>query len=227
MLSLDIDGAVIPRSVSGYRIRFRRESVSKRYSGWLHFAFTSSVCSGLIAYALSSLDRVAAWELAAIPATFVFGNGVEYVLHRFPMHRRLRPVGIMYSRHTLLHHRYFTARAMSYETSSDIKAILFPPVMVVVLAALIAPVWLLLRSFASPDAAWLFYATALGYFLSYEWLHFAHHLPQNSLVARLPGMPALRRHHTAHHETRLMSRCNFNVTFPIFDYVFGTRHRPE
>jgi len=32
----------------------------------------------------------------------------------------------------------------------------------------------------------------------------------------------LRRHHAAHHDPRLMTRYNFNVTFPIADRLFGT-----
>ena len=64
----------------------------------------------------------------------------------------------------------------------------------------------------------------MAYFLTYELLHLAYHLPPQSAVGRLPGMASLRRHHTAHHDQQLMSSHNFNITFPIGDLVFGTIH---
>src|SRR5262249_10458007 len=33
---------------------------------------------------------------------------------------------------------------------------------------------------------------------------------------------SLRRHHTAHHNARLMMELNMNLTFPIADWLFGT-----
>ncbi len=36
----------------------------------------------------------------------------------------------------------------------------------------------------------------------------------------------LRQHHSVHHNPALMSRWNFNITFPICDRIFGTIH-PE
>ena len=35
-------------------------------------------------------------------------------------------------------------------------------------------------------------------------------------------MNTLRRHHTAHHNARLMMEVNMNLTFPIADWLFGT-----
>lgn len=76
-----------------------------------------------------------------------------------------------------------------------------------------------------PDAAWLFAATGMGYFALYEWLHLAYHLDPDGQVGRLPGMKRLRRHHTVHHDPRNMGRVNFNVTFPLADWWFGTWDR--
>ena len=39
-------------------------------------------------------------------------------------------------------------------------------------------------------------------------------------------MQALRRLHLHHHNPKLMSRYNFNITYPIGDWLFRTRHRP-
>ena len=213
---------MIPRTVSDYRYDYRRREISPFYSGWLHLGFTSSVCLGVLALALLSLHRVAPWELLIVVATFLYANTVEYLLHRFPMHRRFDPLRILHTRHTLQHHRFFTSRAMSYETSRDFKMVMFPPTMVVLFVVTALPAWYLIGLLASGNASWLFLATAVGYFLSYELLHFAYHLPEDSFIARLPFMAALRRHHTAHHDVKLMSLYNFNVTFPICDRLFGT-----
>ena len=37
----------------------------------------------------------------------------------------------------------------------------------------------------------------------------------------------LRNHHATHHAPELMQSWNFNITFPIFDAIYGTRYRGE
>jgi sterol desaturase/sphingolipid hydroxylase (fatty acid hydroxylase superfamily) len=90
------------------------------------------------------------------------------------------------------------------------------------LGALATPLGALFYFLLSPNTGWLFAATAVGYFLTYEWLHLAYHVPESSFAGRLPGMKTLRRLHTAHHQPDEMLRCNFNITFPICDWLFGT-----
>ena len=38
-------------------------------------------------------------------------------------------------------------------------------------------------------------------------------------------MNRLRQHHIAHHNRKLMTRYNFNITYPICDRLFGTLYR--
>jgi hypothetical protein len=80
---------------------------------------------------------------------------------------------------------------------------------------------------ASPNVGYLFALTSIGYFLNYEWLHFSYHTAEDSWIARLPGVATLRRHHTLHHDQALMSHYNFNITYPITDWLRGTYYRPE
>lgn len=61
-------------------------------------------------------------------------------------------------------------------------------------------------------------------YLNYELLHFCYHLDEHHWGARLPFMARPRRFHTVHHNRRLMSRYNFNITYPIGDALFGTIH---
>jgi hypothetical protein len=41
-------------------------------------------------------------------------------------------------------------------------------------------------------------------------------------VRNCPFVNTLRRHHTAHHNARLMMETNMNLTFPIADWLFST-----
>jgi hypothetical protein len=133
---------------------------------------------------------------------------------------------ILYERHTLQHHHFFTHEAMAYESSRDFKMVLFPPVMLFFfLGVVAAPAGALLFALVSPNAGWLYVLVAMSYFLTYEWLHFAYHLDERSRLGGSPLIRALRRHHQAHHDLALMGNWNFNITFPISDLVFGTYYR--
>jgi hypothetical protein len=61
-----------------------------------------------------------------------------------------------------------------------------------------------------------------GMYLIYEFMHFCCHVDENWFVRNFPFVNTLRRHHTAHHNGRLMMEVNMNLTFPIADWLFGT-----
>jgi hypothetical protein len=171
--------------------------------------------------------HAATWrEWLTVPITFLFANFVEYTGHKRAMHVPRPGLGLVYKRHTLQHHHFFTHEFMSYESSRDFQMVLFPPLMIVFYFGLFAlPVGAALWSFASQNIARLYVCTAVGYFLTYEWLHFIYHLDENHWIGRNPIVAALRRHHQAHHDLSLMGKYNFNITFPICDAIFGTTHR--
>ena len=217
---------MIPRTVINFRIQYRARELSRYYSGIGHFCFTSFVSLGVIAFVLSRLERVTWWQLLAVPATFLLANYVEYRWHKGPMHHLASPLGLLFERHTVQHHHFFTHDAMAYEGVSDFKMVLFPPVMLLFFLGLHAvPIAVLLYYLVSPNVAYLNVATAVGYFLTYEWLHVGYHLREDSWVGRLPVMQTLREHHTIHHNLALMNRYNFNITFPICDWLFGTSYK--
>jgi hypothetical protein len=64
--------------------------------------------------------------------------------------------------------------------------------------------------------------TTTGMYLIYEFMHFCCHVDENRFVRDCPFVNTLRRHHTAHHNARLMMETNMNLTFPIADWLFGT-----
>ena len=216
-----------PASVLLFREQYRRDRVGPRYNGWAHFAFTSIGSLAVVAWAIGGIHGVRPLEWLTVPLTFLFANVAEFKGHRGPMHHPMRGASLLFARHTKEHHHYFTHEAMHYASHRDFKMVLFPPVMLFFfLGVLAAPVGAALFVVASPNVGRLYVAVAMGYFLTYEWLHFAYHLPPGSWVGRLPLVASLRRHHTRHHDLALMGRYNFNITFPICDWIYGTAYRP-
>jgi hypothetical protein len=214
--------------VAAFRANHRAREISQRYNGWLHFATTSLGSLAVIGFAISRVSHPRWWELACVPVFFVIANLGEYFGHRGPMHHRRRGLAIIFERHTLQHHQFYRHDAMAAESPRDFQMVLFPPVMLVFfLGGLAAPIGLLLGLLGTPNLGWLFAATGVGYFLTYEWLHWSYHQPEDSAVGRNALVRTLRRHHTAHHDLARMTKVNFNITFPIADVLFGTLARRE
>src|ERR1700685_1276039 len=116
------------------------------------------------------------------------------------MHHPLRPLAIMYEMHTLLHHRHFTEVSMEAESTTGFDMVLFSlPSLAFFMLGVAAPVSVLFFTLVSWNAGWIFVGLALDYYVLYEYFHLAYHLPAESWVGRLPGMPELRRHHANHH----------------------------
>jgi hypothetical protein len=215
-------------AVAAYREHYREEHVPPGYQGWRHLLFTFGIGGAAVVAAILQLEQVHPLEWLAIPLTFLYTNFAEYWGHRGPMHHLKRGLRLVYERHTRQHHRFFTDQRMELDGLRDLRAVLFPPVlMIFFFTAFALPMGLLLAWVASPNVAWLYIATSLGYFLNYEFLHMAYHLPASHPVARWPLVGRLKGLHQAHHDPRLMAHYNFNITYPIFDAVFGTLRRPH
>jgi hypothetical protein len=213
-------------AVAAYREQYRREHIPPRYQGWRHLMFTFGIGGAAMIAAILQLGQVRTLEWLAIPLTFLYSNFAEYWGHRGPMHHLKRGLELVYERHTRQHHRFFTDQHMELDGWRDLRAVLFPPIlMTFFLAAFALPVGLLLAWATTPNVAWLYIATSLGYFLNYEFLHMAYHLPASHPIARWPLIGRLKRLHQAHHDARLMAHHNFNITYPICDAVFGTLKR--
>lgn len=211
-----------------FRNEYRASEIGKHYSGKLHFWFTTIWCLALIFVCIYFIQKPEWKEWLIIPLGFLYINFVEYIGHKGPMHHRGKLLEKVFIRHSLQHHRFFTYDHFSFDTSKDVKAVLFPPVLLlffffgftVPVAALFYFIW-------SLNAALLFVVTVFSYYLNYEWLHFIYHLPDAHFVARLPLIRSLRKLHHVHHDSKLMTRYNFNITYPIFDILFGTYYKEK
>lgn len=96
-----------------------------------------------------------------------------------------------------------------------------------ILIAIVAPGFYALGFVVTPAVQALAIISSVVFFIGYEWLHLAYHLPEASFVARLPILRQMRRYHRLHHEIEHMAHAHFNVTVPIFDLLFGTFRTPK
>jgi hypothetical protein len=207
----------------GFRAVYRVRVLPKGYSGPLHIAVVLCLGLGAIALAVGIAVPSFRWiDLSIVPVTVVLGNVVEYLAHRGPMHMRWPPLEALYERHTKRHHRYFTARAMYFESSRDFHAVLFPPLLLMFFGGIAALLGLAAALVLPTAAAALFFASAVGYYLIYEVLHFLYHVPPWWSLSRVPGVAWLAQLHRLHHDPQVMRHSNFNLVFPLCDWAFDT-----
>lgn len=191
------------------------------YDGRLHAAWNI----GLPAVLALGLVANVPWDVGAglvVVATAVLANGIEYALHRWPMHRRTW-ARLLYERHTLIHHRLLDGpdRSMLVAHHRDWYFVLFPPWSLLVLVGAVGFVTGGLALGVGELPARWFAATGLAYFGLYESLHLAYHLA----FSERGVLAFLRAHHARHHQRGTCATHNFNVTVPLFDVLLGTRWR--
>ncbi len=209
-----------------FRQQYRLGEIPKNYSGIAHFLFTSLSCLGIIGFCIYSTQNVTLWEYLLIPFTFFYSNFTEYWGHKGPMHNQIQRLERVFKRHTLQHHHFFTNETMECESLRDFQMILFPPILLIFFTLAFAlPMWFLLYFLWSANAAYIFVATSIAYFLNYEYLHLAYHLPEKHWIAKIPLIKILRNLHMHHHDPQLMHEKNFNISYPIFDWFFGTLYQ--
>jgi len=206
------------------------DKIPPRYSYRAQIARTTTLAAGLlvIAIAVGRHARPAAWLL--LPAVWVFANFFEWTVHRFPMHRALVP-RIMYRNHAQIHHTAFTDESMAIGEPRELWLIMMPWYTIVMLLVAASPVAMAFALVGGAPLAGIFYVGALSYFLFYEAVHAAYHLPAATLERLGLGkgtlFARLRAHHAHHHTLKRMAHVNFNVTIPLADTVLGTRERAE
>lgn len=201
-----------------------REQLKHRLDGRL---YALSVLGGLVlamgvlAYAIQTYHGYF-WVL--LPAYFLFCNLIEYLLHRYPMHHRTKGFEVVYE-HVTIHHNFYADKFFYFEIPIDYYAAILPAYILVGLSAVIFAVAGIVYLASDLSNALFFALVAYGYYLTYEVLHFSFHASETSWVKKLPFMKQLARQHILHHQTHLMTHCNFNITVPIFDWIFQTMHQ--
>lgn len=201
-----------------------RSRIAGWYNGYVHALVIYTI--GLTALYLYSqhLSGLLWWEWLTIPIVVVICNMFEWFLHMHVMHRPQGNRGLraIYIRHTLNHHQFFSDHEMRFRDQMDWRVTLFPPYAMVVFILMAIPFALLGGYLISANVGWLMMCSTTSMYLIYEFMHFCCHVDENAFVRYCPLVNTLRRHHTAHHNSRLMMQVNMNLTFPISDWMFGT-----
>jgi hypothetical protein len=196
--------------------------IPRWYRPGVHLAIPTVFGLAVMIAAASQLRGVTLTDALAVPLTLLFGFAFEWRAHKSILHAKQPLLGLLYERHELMHHVVFTYDDITMRSGRELWLILMPAYAIVLVFAMVLPAAGLTAVLATTNAALLLLVTAMAFFLAYEWLHMAYHLPKESFVGRLSIIAALREHHRRHHDPRLMKRWNFNVTLPLFDWIHRT-----
>jgi hypothetical protein len=192
------------------------------YVPWVHMLVPSLVGIGMMAIALSLLRDVTALQLLTVPIVYVLANANEWTVHRWALHRRNPLAPVLYDQHTPKHHMLYITDDMAIRDKREYRLVLIPAYGLFLIFTTAIWITALIWWLGYRNVACLYAATAIGYAVSYEWLHLSYHLPADHRVARSRVIQWLRRHHAIHHDPRLMQRWNLNVTVPLWDTVMRT-----
>ncbi|QXH64301.1 sterol desaturase/SRPBCC family protein [Pseudomonas azerbaijanorientalis] len=215
------------QTTEGFRSRYRA-AIHPLYNPWLHGAFVLLFGALAISVFWSNVHQVQPAQWIAVPVTLLVFNLGVYMVHRHLGHHKKGFARLFYARHAGDHHSFFTPGHMTYDSARDWRVILFPAWLIVLHTLVVAlPLWWLLKHIDTNVAGLVGGVLVLGY-LTYEVFHACEHLPPHNPLTRLPWIRQMRRLHELHHRRELMQERNFNIVFPLMDYLFGTLYwEPE
>jgi hypothetical protein len=216
-----MDKPPIPPRQAAFRADFRTR-IAPAYAGWVHVALIFALGAAAIWYSSRQITNPAWYEFLVIPIAFAISNAFEWWIHKYVMHRPVKGLMGIYNRHTLAHHQFFTDVEPAFDTSRDFRIVFFPPYALVAFMVMSLPPAAILGAIGLPNAGWLLLITNVGLYLNYEFFHYCCHVRDDSIVRHIPLINSIRRHHIAHHDTAIMMERNFNLTYPIADWFFGT-----
>lgn len=149
-------------------------------------------------------------------------NVLEYVVHRWPMHKRRPWSKSLFHRHSLVHHKHFSHVRMEMRDVSDLDHVL-PTGRTIFLSLVILGIFTSLLALVLGPSKACFAGVALGLSaVSSEIIHTLYHLPERHLQKAPRWFLWMREQHQTHHNPKLMRTYNFNVALPLGDWLFGT-----
>ena len=215
------------RMIGQRQVEFRNEYRSRIlgwYDGYFHIAIIYAMGAAAFYIYVAHIHHVTALEWLTVPADIpvhqYFRMGGAQIRHA-PADQHQRPARDLRAAHAqsspVLHRRRDALSRSEGLAGDGVSALcagrVHPDV---------DPAGRRARLLLSPNVGWLFMSTTTGMYLVYEFMHFCCHVDENAFVRHCPFVNTLRRHHTAHHNARLMMEVNMNLTFPIADWIFGT-----
>ena len=189
------------------------------YHGFVHIGVMYGVGIVGIWWAVSQLHH-ATWEWLLVIPVFLAGNLVEWLMHRYVMHRLVDVFALraIYDRHTRQHHQYFTDAEHTINSVREFRIVFFPWRVLAVFATSGLLLGWIATQLVNANAGYILFVTMVAQYLTYETFHFCCHVPENWFVRNAPFINTIRRHHTAHHNQGIMMKYNMNLTFPIADW---------
>ncbi len=212
---------MMSRRQAAFRADFRNR-IAPAYVGWVHVAMIYALGGTAIWYCARQIAAPAWFEFLVIPFAFCVSNAFEWWIHRYIMHRPVKGFMGIYKRHTLAHHQFFTDIEPTIDNTRDFRIVFFPPYALVAFMAMSLIPAYILGLVGLANAGWLLLITNVGLYLNYELFHFCCHVKDDSIVRHIPLVNSIRRHHIAHHNPAIMMERNFNLTYPVADWFFGT-----
>ncbi len=126
--ALELTDSGMSERQRGYRATYR-ERVAGWYNGWLHVFIIYTIGLTALYIYISNMQSITLLEWLTVPLTFLMCNFFEWWLHRYIMHRpsKVPLFRAVYSRHTLMHHQFFTDTEMRFAGHHDWRVTFFPP----------------------------------------------------------------------------------------------------
>ena len=199
-----------------------RARIAPAYWGWAHVALIFVLGAAAIWVCARQVTQPAWYEWLVIPVAFCVSNVFEWWIHKYVMHRPVKGLMGIYRRHTLAHHEFFTDVEPAFDSTRDFRIVFFPPYALVAFMALSLVPASVLGLMGAANAGWLLLITNTALYLNYELFHYCCHVKDDAIVRRIPLVNSIRRHHIAHHNRAIMMVRNFNLTYPVADWFFGT-----
>ncbi len=162
-------------------------------------------------------------------AAIVFASFFEYFAHRYIMHHRPPLLGDIpvfreqLKRHAVLHHGAFY-KQFTHEDDPigrDISITFSLKEMLIIQACLLP--FVILIAFIAPVIALCFPLVAISHNLLWNIIHQEMHQPEKGTWTRWSIYRFLARHHFLHHQH---TEKNFNVVFPLADFVLAASAKP-
>lgn len=167
------------------------------------------------------------WSLAGFGGAAVVNSFVEWLAHRFVLHWD-GIVSFAYRKHDRQHHVLFradesyTATADTPEDAERRNHVTFVAADYVVFLIVTTPIWLAVELLAGvPVTVGGVFATLAGLQAFNSW-HRMMHTPRGGWFERTRLFKYLCQHHKTHHAD---TRVNYNVVFPLADWLLGTLKR--
>jgi hypothetical protein len=194
------------------------ENIPKNYNYKLHLLFSNGF--SLVTIILSSLMLVqlSTFDILSFPIFFIFLLFFEYMFHKNILHKNVFPK-FLFKKHELEHHVIYKADSMEISSYKELYYVLIPYYAGLMIVLLNAPL-LLLNLFFNSNLIYIWLICSMSFFMLYEFLHMVYHLPESSKFKKLKIVQMISRSHTKHHNHKFMKTHNFNVTIPLFDYIF-------